>query len=661
MKDNSQFSAFYPTIFYPEHEQTAIQSKMSGDLQKIVQSLSLSGSHQSESKTIVVQKNDDLNSVTALADQMRESLYDGFERTNANLESLASCLEWNMGLLHESISEQITLLQQIAKQQQTPVELQAKEYLTSGQEMAGILAENLQSNRFDTDQANHLFKAANLRLEKAMDLSPSNKLTYSILISQAELCLLSKHYDLAVELLSESITYAPKEENFDFIGYSYRLLGRVAFIDNDQASAVNYLGQAIKYSPNYAIAWYDLAQYLVGLNDSRYPPISYLRKAIKLDPRFLVMAELESNFDPIRGEVKQLVKTILKENADDLCRRTEELRKSHLAVCSAYSAQVEQIWSILCNKNFKNIERLAAELDAKVGKKLPVAVGYFDERMQNILSLPGRVRACTSLESLKDLSHEIDSFGNTCESLLQLLIQTEKFWKDLPNWTRIYIGVCIKNNEHDKWDVNARRGRPEGVLGDLFFGGKWQPDKDSQRKLNTIAWRLVLISEINKILPELESALAASYEQVEIDAQYVFIKNCYSRLNLDLKNWNEGNGAPLQLWEFTRDLNQQWHIIPVEPYSPVVYIISVFSGKNIDLADGNMDEGARIQMWESGSSDSNQLWRLVHQDDGSYAIQSTRSNLFLGLSEYNREKGAIVNLQHWSGELSQRWLIHNVQ
>jgi hypothetical protein len=161
-----------------------------------------------------------------------------------------------------------------------------------------------------------------------------------------------------------------------------------------------------------------------------------------------------------------------------------------------------------------------------------------------------------------------------------------------------------------------------------------------------------------------KNTVLRKWDEIDVHSQYdrvVFIKNCYNQLNLDLKNWDEGNGSPLQLWEFTRDLNQQWHIVPVEPNSSIVYIVSVFSGKNIDLADGNLDEGARIQMWGSEGINSNQLWRFIQQDDGSYAIQSTLSNLFLGLSGYNCEKGAIVNLQYWSGEFSQKWLIYNVQ
>ena len=146
-----------------------------------------------------------------------------------------------------------------------------------------------------------------------------------------------------------------------------------------------------------------------------------------------------------------------------------------------------------------------------------------------------------------------------------------------------------------------------------------------------------------------------------IDAQYdrvVFVQNCYSRQNLDLKDWDERNGATLQDWNFTKEANQQWHIQPVEQYSQVARIASVVNGKFITAAKDNV-----IVMWENYTDESIQQWRFTRLDDNSYTIQSIQTDLYLDLSRSGREPGVNVVLQprRDGSALAQRWFLHNYQ
>lgn len=709
---NDNWSPFYPTVFYPAQESTFLQRQMSSDLQTLVRDLSRIGQSQPQTQIVQVQSQDQDAGyqISMSIDDLRESLGRDLGGLRNELGDLSSQIEWGFESLNESITQQTNVLLTIAKQQTIPAELNASEYLANAREMVNQLRDSIMSGRLDESKNERLFEAANKRFNLAIEELPSSGLMYAILLGRAELHILVEKNDEALVILEENLIYAPKEETFDSCSYLYRLMGRIVFAQGNSLKAEGYLGEAISLSPGYAIAWYDRAQYLASTS-AELATLS-LRHAIEINEGFMLLASIEPNFDPIRTDVDAIQQEIRTKEEEAFRTETEKMRQECLSRCDSLELVISEV--IRLSHNFWQIKKRADEIIPLIrclsmprspyptqswdtGRLVTRGAGDFEK----LSLLRTRTLTADSRDDVVTCRSEANCMDLQLSGELDILQKQWAFWKYLvsdaessingdkfaeihfdPIYHTDLIAELEKKLEvHERqrpqqltrmaqkysdldWTQVSQLGHTndsEMIKHELYNHLSWK--EEGQKILNEIVERKVALEQthlsiatIKKFLEEFQQ-LSRAYEPDRV----VFIKNCYSQLNLDLKDWNEGNGTPLQLWEFTRDLNQQWHIIPVEPYSSVVYIVSAFSGTNIDLADGNMDEGARIQMWESGNSNPNQLWRLVRQDDGSYAIQSTQSNLFLGLSEYDCEKGAIVNLQHWSGELSQRWLIHNVQ
>lgn len=535
---NDNWSPFYPTVFYPAQESTSLQRKMLGDLQTIVRDLSRFGQSQpqnqivrSQPQTLIVQQDPD---AAYRAIMMANELQDSWSRETSGLRDeladlssqignefadLSSQIEWGVELLHESIVEQTGILLTIAEQQRIPNELKVREYLTGALEMVSQLASSIQSGRLDQNQTEQLFTAIDSRLLEAMNPKPRASLMYAILLARAELYLLVKKYNEALVFLEEGLIYAPKEGSFDYISYSCRLIGRIVFARGDTFEvvhkAISYLVQAVKHSPDYAIAWYDLAQYsaqLSGDSDTD-PALRHLRKAIELGPNFLVLASIEPNFNPIRKEVDELIETILQEKATelkrradeeaaDLKKRTDEIRKSHLEACAVQGAKIQRINQIFGSSHvFWKKQDLVNELDWRLhgigywGIKNALNDLLLSARVPEITSIPERVTACANIEALQCLSGEIADLGRTCDKLLSPLEAFEALLKALPMLASGHLKYC--NKEIEKYDaiLAANKGRKEPL---------------STTDGNIRAGLSNDIEVINKTLHELETIFAAS-------------------------------------------------------------------------------------------------------------------------------------------------------
>jgi tetratricopeptide (TPR) repeat protein len=145
-----------------------------------------------------------------------------------------------------------------------------------------------------------VFKKSEELFLKALNLNP---LDYRIYVGLAETYLQMNEFDKAKTFLKDSIPHAPESY---YIAYSYRLIAHIHFCEEDYFHAVAVAQMAIERSPSYQDAQYDYAQYSALVGEKKGCLVS-LQKLISTEPRYFYLAQSESNFDALRGEVEYLL------------------------------------------------------------------------------------------------------------------------------------------------------------------------------------------------------------------------------------------------------------------------------------------------------------------------------------------------------------------
>ena len=122
---------------------------------------------------------------------------------------------------------------------------------------------------------------------------------------------------------------------------------------------------------------------------------------------------------------------------------------------------------------------------------------------------------------------------------------------------------------------------------------------------------------------------------------------------LDVEGRSTRDAANVQQWDFGSAPNQLWDI--VDQGTGQYAILSRCSGKALDVTGRSAADGANIQQFSFGNGD-NQRWRLQSVPGGYYLIVSVSSGKCLDV-EGGRvlENGA--NVQQWScgGAANQQW------
>jgi tetratricopeptide (TPR) repeat protein len=231
------------------------------------------------------------------------------EKIEVKTVNLASIMEWGLAKTDWERERQAEVLKSIDFSLKTPAENQANEWRL----MAGKC---LEKNAFD-EAEKHFFKALD-----------SNPRDYRIYVGFAHACLGQNKFDEALICLENSLPHAPvgnyavvngkgnnKYESwpFDYKSYSYRLIGRIYYCNENYQKACSCLKTALALSPQYFDALYDYAQYsaLVGDVDGCKKP---LEQAVLGVPSFLYLAQKEKNFDAQRDEIQGILTNILIEH-----------------------------------------------------------------------------------------------------------------------------------------------------------------------------------------------------------------------------------------------------------------------------------------------------------------------------------------------------------
>ena len=247
----------------------------------------------------------------------------GFQRLSESLTEIASVIEWGFSEISWQLHEQTTVLRDIAHTLKTPTETQAEELRQMAEEL----------------RRRSVYEESKKRFLKALDLNPLDYRTY---IGLTHTYLQMGDFDEAKVVLEKSLPHAPREEvaegmtprimtfgkvweygvfsdgtrppipssddnptvSFDYKGYSYRLIGRICYCQEDYSGAVEALRNSIELSPDYYDGHYDYAQYCALVGDKKQC-IPSLAMAVKGRPLYFYLAEKEKNFEPLRPDVKR--------------------------------------------------------------------------------------------------------------------------------------------------------------------------------------------------------------------------------------------------------------------------------------------------------------------------------------------------------------------
>ena len=308
----------------------------------------------------------------------------GFETLSDRLSEVATVIEWGFEEVKWELQQQTDVLRSIDHTLKTPSETEANEWREIAEELR---------NRGVLGQSEQFFL-------KAVEANP---LDYRIYIGLAETYLQTEKFDRAKALLEKSLPHAPVEteeeiaeeeemneelleeihgepkvvfvcrecgntspvwkgrcpicekwntfgekreapelpQKFDYKSYSYRLIGRIYFCEENYHQAASVLQKSVELSPGYWEGHYDHAQYctLVGKKEDS---LASLQKAILGNPFYFYLAAKEKNFTPLKGEVDNLLRElnnqILGEVKEAISLAGGELRKAEEAIFAAREA-----------------------------------------------------------------------------------------------------------------------------------------------------------------------------------------------------------------------------------------------------------------------------------------------------------------------------------
>ena len=202
-------------------------------------------------------------------------------------KGIASVIEWGFEELSWKVGQMIGVLKSIDETLKIPSQTQANEWRQIAEELRqrGVLNE---SERFFL-----------MSLE-------SNPLDYRTYIGLGKTYLHLEKPEEAKAFWEKSLPHAPKGE-IDYKSYSYRLIGRIYFCQENYQKAVLTLEEAIELSPNYYFGHYDYAQYcaLIGNKENFF---SSLRIALAGGLIPLELVKKERNFDFFRKETTNLLR-----------------------------------------------------------------------------------------------------------------------------------------------------------------------------------------------------------------------------------------------------------------------------------------------------------------------------------------------------------------
>lgn len=121
----------------------------------------------------------------------------------------------------------------------------------------------------------------------------------------------------------------------------------------------------------------------------------------------------------------------------------------------------------------------------------------------------------------------------------------------------------------------------------------------------------------------------APCEDLGLDGWYAISSSINESYVLDVAAASKENGANVQLYKGNGTLAQMFKFAYLDGY---YQIICAGSGKALDVDDGNVVPTTNVQQWTASSTNENQLFSIVENDDGTYTLTSKSSGLVLDVN-----------------------------
>ncbi len=231
----------------------------------------------------------DIGEVVGILEAGFGGLSEQLSEIATGIASVASILEWGFEEIEWKLDQIRGTLKSIDKTLKSPSKTQANEWRQMAEELRrrGVL-----------DGSEKFFL-------KSFEMNPLDYRTY---IGLGKTYLQIGKGDKTRTYWEKSLLHAPKGE-INYKSYSYRLIGRLDFCEDNPQEAASLLKTAIELSPNYYLGHYDYAQCCALIGDKENC-LSSLQTAIVKEPIPFELVEKERNFKPFSGEVENLLKEI---------------------------------------------------------------------------------------------------------------------------------------------------------------------------------------------------------------------------------------------------------------------------------------------------------------------------------------------------------------
>ena len=232
-----------------------------------------------------------------------------FEESTRGPQEIVSAIEWGFEDIGWNLDQMTGVLKSIDTTLKTPSLIKANEWRQMAEELRrrGVLDESEE------------FFLKSLR---------ANPLDYRTYIGLGKTYLQMAKNDLARTYWEKSLPHAPEEE-IDYKSYSYRLIGRIYFCEENYQQAALALKKAIELSPRYYPGHYDYAQYCALVGDKKNC-LSSLKIAVEKEPLPLGLVRQERNLQVFKKEIENLLRTVDPNELNFRERLKRELQKDPL-------------------------------------------------------------------------------------------------------------------------------------------------------------------------------------------------------------------------------------------------------------------------------------------------------------------------------------------
>jgi len=208
----------------------------------------------------------------------------GLDRIADGLESLASAFEWGLSEVVWQLEQQRTVLEEILRVLQAPLDTQSKELRKR--------AEYAYRNGWIDDA-----------LEDFLESERKNRYDFTIHQSLGDIYLFhKKDSERALEYYEKAAKYATPESPYH-ASLALLHIGLINYLQGNSQKAYEATSKAIELSPNLYEAHYQHAQYCASLG--KYDEaMEFLRKAIAGDRYYCLKADSEKDFDVMREQLR---------------------------------------------------------------------------------------------------------------------------------------------------------------------------------------------------------------------------------------------------------------------------------------------------------------------------------------------------------------------